>query len=272
MQKRNKKIGFFDSGLGGLYIARAARGLLPAYDYVYLGDTLHVPYGRRSDDAIFNLCTRAMDYLFAQECDLVIMACNTASAACLRRLQQTWLPTAAPDKRVLGVIVPTLETAIEHGATRIGLLGTQRTVHSRIYEAELTKINPDVRLYAQAAPLLVPLIEDDGDKYMDIVLGDYLRPLMDEGVESLILGCTHYVAVKNRVRAMMGGAVHLISQDDIIPPKLADYLHRHPAMEVRLSQGGTFDIHATDANSIFARNVRDIMGMDAGLIEARYDA
>lgn len=270
MQKRNKKIGFFDSGLGGLYIARAVRQALPAYDYVYLGDTLHVPYGRRSDDAIFHLCTGAMDYLFAQECDLVVMACNTASAACLRRLQQTWLPSRGADKRVLGVIVPTLETAIAQGATRIGLLATQRTVHARIYEAELTKINPAVKLYAQAAPLLVPLIEDNGDKYMDAVLGDYLRPLTDEGIESLILGCTHYVAVKDRIRAIVGDSVALISQDDIIPPKLTDYLARHTDMEARLSQGGTFDIHATDANDIFARNVRDLMGMDAALTQARY--
>ncbi len=272
MQKRNKKIGFFDSGLGGLYIARAVRKALPAYDYVYLGDTLHVPYGRRSDDAIFNLCTGAMDHLFAQGCDLVVMACNTASAACLRRLQQTWLPSRGADKRVLGVIVPTLETAIEHGATRIGLLATQRTVASKIYEAELTKINPAVTLYAQAAPLLVPLIEDNGDKYMDAILGDYLQPLVDQKIESLILGCTHYVAVKDRVRTIVGDHVHLMSQDDIIPSKLADYLVRHPEMEQNLSQGGTFAVHATDANAIFARNAQVLMGNDTELIEARYDA
>lgn len=270
MQKRNKKIGFFDSGLGGLYIARAARKALPAYDYVYLGDTLHVPYGRRSDEAIFNLCTGAMDYLFAQGCDLVVMACNTASAACLRRLQQTWLPAKGAEKRVLGVIVPTLETAIEQGATRIGLLATQRTVQSHIYEAELTKINPKVKLFGQAAPLLVPLIEDNGDKYMDEVLGDYLRPLTDEGIESLILGCTHYVAVKDRIRKIIGDNVALISQDDIIPSKLADYLKRHADKEEVLSQGGTFEIHATDANDIFARNVRDLMGSQFNLIQANY--
>ncbi len=270
MQKRNKKIGFFDSGLGGLYIARAARKALPAYDYVFLGDTLHVPYGRRSDDAIFGLCTKAMDYLFAQDCDLVVMACNTASAACLRRLQQTWLPAKGADKRVLGVIVPTLETAIEQGATRIGLLATQRTVSSGIYNAELTKINPAVKLCAQAAPLLVPLIEDNGDKYMDDVLGDYLRPLMDQNIESLILGCTHYVAVKDRIRQLTGGKVALISQDDIIPAKLHDYLARHADKESRLSENATFEIHATDANDIFLRNVRDLMGMDAALVEARY--
>jgi glutamate racemase len=166
VEKRNKKIGVFDSGLGGLYIGRAIRAALPAYDYVYLGDTLHVPYGRRSDAVIYYLCTRAMTYQFERGCDLVIMACNTASASALRRLQQEWLPAHAPDKRILGVVVPTLETALDHGTTRIGLLATQRTVASRIYEAELQKINPAVKLFAQAAPLLVPLIEDRGENIL----------------------------------------------------------------------------------------------------------
>lgn len=270
MKKRNKKIGVFDSGLGGLYIARAIRHELPAYDYVYLGDTLHVPYGRRSDEAIFNLCIKAMDYLFAQECDLVVMACNTASAACLRKLQQTWLPSRGDEKRVLGVIVPTLETAVDHAKTRIGLLATQRTVASKIYEAELTKINPDVKLFAQAAPLLVPLIEDNGDKYMDEVLGDYLRPLLDAKIESLILGCTHYVALKDRINKMTGGSVDLISQDEIIPAKLHDYLKRHHDKEERLSQNATFEIHATDANAIFAQNAKALMGDQFELIQANY--
>jgi glutamate racemase len=270
VKKRVKKIGVFDSGLGGLYIASAIRHELPAYDYVYLGDTLHVPYGRRSDDAIFNLCTKAMDYLFAQDCDLIVMACNTASASALRELQQKWLPSKGPEKRILGVIVPTLETAVDHAKTRIGLLATQRTVHSHIYEAELEKINPEIRLYGQAAPLLVPLIEDNGDKYIDEILGDYMRPLMDEGIESLILGCTHYVALKDRINKITGGTVDLISQDDIIPAKLHDYLKRHTDMESHLSQNATFEIHATDANSIFARNAKNLMGPEFELIQANY--
>lgn len=270
MEKRNKKIGVFDSGLGGLYIGRAIRAALPSYDYVYLGDTLHVPYGRRSDAVIYDLCTRAMTYLFAQGCDLVVMACNTASASALRRLQQEWLPAHAPDKRILGVVVPTLEVAVETAHTRIGLLATQRTVASGIYEAELKKINPSVELFARAAPLLVPLIEDRGEKYIDEVLGDYLDPLLDEDIETLILGCTHYVAVKERIRKLTDGRLNVISQDEIIPPKLKDYLARHGEYESALSQGGSFEIHATDVNDIFAGNARDIMGGEMPLIHADY--
>jgi glutamate racemase len=267
--KNLKKIGVFDSGLGGLFIADSVRKRLSAYDYLYLGDTLHLPYGRRSDEAIRDLSEKAMRYLFAQGCDLVVMACNTASAAALRKLQQGFLAREFPDKRILGVVVPTLEVAIEQGAHKIGLLATQRTVHSGIYEIELKKINPAVELVAVASPLLVPLIEDGGEKYLDIVLGDYLEPMRKAKVQGLILGCTHYVAVKDRARKMLGD-VALISQDDIIPEKLEDYLRRHPEMETRLSRGGTFEIHATDTNENFRKNACDLIGAAITLKKAEY--
>lgn len=268
--KNNKKIGVFDSGLGGLMIANAVRARLPAYDYVYLGDTLHLPYGRRSDQAIYDLCEGAMRYLFAQGCDLIVMACNTASAAALRKLQQGFLAREFPDNRILGVIVPTLEVAIEKGAHKIGMLATQRTVHSNIFETELQKINPAVQMKSIAAPLLVPMIEEGGEKYLDIILEDYLKPLQEAKVESIIIGCTHYIAVKDRIRRLMGGKADLISQDDIIPIKLEDYLERHPEMEERLSKGGTFEIHATDTNENFQRNVDELMGRESALKQASY--
>lgn len=265
-----KKIGVFDSGLGGLFIALAIRKQLPLYDYVYLGDTLHLPYGRRSDAQIYDLSEKAMRHLFAQGCDLVIMACNTASASALRRLQQEFLAREFPEKRILGVVVPTLETAIEHGATRIGLLATERTVHSGIYDIELKKINKNVELCAVPSPLLVPLIEHHGEKYLDVVLDDYLQPMYAVNVQSLILGCTHYVALKDKIRMLTKGAVDLISQDDIIPAKLEDYLKRHPEMETRLSRGGSFEVQATDANESFTRNVQEIAGKSIPLKHAQY--
>lgn len=268
--KNNKKIGVFDSGLGGLFIANSIRKRLPQYDYVFLGDTLHVPYGRRSDDAIYDLSEKAMRHLFAQGCDLIIMACNTASAAALRRLQQGFLARQFPQNRILGVVVPTLEVAIEHGAHKIGLLATQRTVQSKIYEVELQKINPKVELYAVASPLLVPLIEDEGEKYYDIVLADYLKPLKEAKIESLILGCTHYVALKENLRHLTDGTVQLISQDDIIPPKLEDYLARHPEMEQNLSRGGTLEVQATDVNENFAKNIAEMTPAGTRLVHAKY--
>lgn len=264
------KIGVFDSGLGGLFIADSIRKRLPAYDYIFLGDTLHLPYGRRSDDAIYDLSEKAMRYLFDQGCDLIVMACNTASAAALRRLQQGFLAREYPDKRILGVVVPTLEVAIEQGAHRIGLLATQRTVHSNIYEVELKKINPAVELHAVASPLLVPLIEHEGKKYYDAVLRDYLKPMLDANIESLILGCTHYVALKSHIDHITDGKVRLIAQDDIIPEKLASYLDRHPEMEERLTKGGTFEAQATDLNESFRKNIEDMVPKGTLLSLAKY--
>lgn len=268
---RNKKIGIFDSGLGGLYVARAIQQALPQYDYAYLGDTLNVPYGGRSFEAIYRLSEAAMRYLFEEHnCDLVIIACNTASVMALRKLQQEFLPNKYPDRRILGVIVPTLESATELGATQIGLIATEYTIRSKIYDEEISKITPAATIYSQPTPLLVPLIENHGEKYMDMVLGDYLEPLIKKGLDSLILGCTHYIAIKERVRDLTRHRVRVLSQDEIIPPKLKDYLTRHPEMEQRLSKDGTFEIYATDVNPSFLKNIEKLMGSDATADKAIY--
>lgn len=270
--QKAKKIGIFDSGLGGLYVARAIYQSMPQYDYVYLGDTLNVPYGGRSFDAIYNLSEAAIRNLFdVHSCDLVVIACNTASVTALRKLQREFLVNYYPDKRILGVIVPTLESATELGATQIGLIATEYTVRSKIYEEEIAKITPRATIYGQPTPLLVPLIENQGDKYMDMILSDYLEPLIEQGLDSLILGCTHYIAIKERVRDLTRHRVRVLSQDEIIPPKLKDYLERHPEMEERLGQNGSFKILATDINPSFLRNVEKLMGNEADAEKAVYE-
>lgn len=269
---RNKKIGIFDSGLGGLYVARAIKQAMPQYDYAYLGDTLNVPYGGRSMDAIYRLSESAIRYLFEQQdCDLAIIACNTASVTALRKLQNEFLVNEYPDKRILGVIVPTLESATELGATQIGLIATEYTIRSKIYDEEIAKITPRAQIYGQPTPLLVPLIENRGEKYMDMVLGDYLQPLIEKGLDSLILGCTHYISIKDRVRDITNHRVRVLSQDEIIPPKLKDYLERHPEMEQRLSQGGSFQVFASDVNPNFIANVEKLMGSGYEPQKAIYD-
>ena len=258
MTQRHKKIGIFDSGLGGLYVARAIRQALPEYDYVYLGDTLNVPYGGRSFEAIYQLSEAAIRYLFeVQNCDLVIIACNTASVTALRKLQREFLVNEYPDRRILGVIVPTLESATELGATQIGLIATEYTVRSKIYDEEISKITPRASIFGLPTPLLVPLIENHGDKYIDMVLQDYLEPLIEQGLDSLILGCTHYIDIKDRVRTLTRHRVRVLSQDEIIPPKLKDYLTRHREMEQRFSKNGDFQICATDVNPVFSKMSRN---------------
>ena len=270
-EKRVKKIGIFDSGLGGLYVARAIHTAMPKYDYVYMGDTMNVPYGGRSSEVIYDFSMRAMRYLFdVHDCDLVIIACNTASVTALSKLQKEFLPENYPERRILGVIVPTLESATELGATQIGLIATEYTVRSKIYDEEIAKITPSAHIFGQPTPLLVPLIENQGEKYMDVVLGDYLEPLIEKGLDSLILGCTHYIAIKDKVRDITNHRVRVLSQDEIIPPKLRDYLKRHPEMEERLSKNGTFGVYATDVSPSFLKNVEELMGSGYDAQKAQY--
>lgn len=255
------KLGVFDSGLGGIMIARAIRERIPDIDMVYFGDTLHVPYGNRSEDAIYSYTKAAMAYLFAaHDCQLIIMACNTASASALRKLQQTYLPTAYPQRRILGVVVPTIEYALDKGHTRIGLIGTNYTVESNVYEEELQKINPDIRIFQTRTPLLVPLIENDGMAWIDEVLDHYMAPLMKQGIEALILSCTHYTCLKDRIRARYD--IDVLSQDEIIPVKLADYLQRHPETDTLFSRQGGEKFYVSDLTPNYTEKASSFYGRD----------
>jgi glutamate racemase len=253
-------IGIFDSGLGGLVMTKAFRAALPEYDFLYLGDTLHVPYGPRSASAIFHFTQQAVKYLFDQGCPLVIIACNTASANALRRLQQEFLPDHFPYRRILGVIVPTIEATIDTGHTRIGLIATAFTVNSKTYEEELQKINPKIRLSAKSTPLLVPLAENDGLHYAKPILEDYLGPLLADGIDSLILGCTHYPLFRPTLEEILPPNVDIIAQNEVVPPKLANYLHRHPEIEARLSRGGTMRALLTDVTPSYNESGARLLG------------
>jgi glutamate racemase len=253
-------IGIFDSGLGGLVMTKAFREVLPEYDFLYLGDTLHVPYGPRSANAILDFTTRAVDFLFDQGCPLVIIACNTASANALRRIQQGYLPVHYPDRKALGVIVPTIEAAINTGHTRIGLIGTAFTVQSKTYDQELRKLNPAIRLSAKATPLLVPLAENDGLHYAEPILRDYLASLLEDQIDSLILGCTHYPLFRPALEEILPAGVDIIAQNEVVPPKLVEYLQRHPEIEKRISRGGTLRALLTDVTPTYTQAGQSLLG------------
>lgn len=289
------RIGVFDSGLGGLLIAQSIIRRLPQYDYLYLGDTKRVPYGNRSQQTIHEFVGEALDYLFTNECQLIILACNTASAEALRKSQQEYLPRNYPDRRVLGVVIPMAETAIQsldrepagrvspelaaaasaiEGAglqepsdeeehPRVGVIATNSTVESGAYVRELNRVHPGTIVVQNPAPLLVPLVENDGFKYVGPVLDDYLAPLIDEGIESLILGCTHYAALKEQIAERV--SIPVISPDEVVPDKLEDYLKRHPEIESKLAKTGTRSYEVTDVTDSYASLARRLAGEDIDL-------
>lgn len=244
-------------------IARAIRDALPDLDMVYFGDTLHLPYGNRSFEALYAYSCRAMDFLFAQmDCNLVIVACNTVSAGVLRRMQQEYLVKNYPDRRILGVVVPTLECAIDRGYRNLGVIATNFTINSGIYPLELQKINPQIQIHQINTPLLVPLIENGGMKWIEDVLCDYLAPMKAQNVECLILGCTHYPMIKAHIAEVMGDGVELLSQDEILPQKLSDYLVRHPEIADKISRHAQDQFFVSDITQHYRESASRIYGAD----------
>jgi glutamate racemase len=258
------KIGIFDSGLGGLVIAKAIFKKLPQYDYVYLGDTKRVPYGNRSQETVLQFTRQAVEYLFKQNCLLVILACNSASALALRKLQREWLPKHFPDRRILGVIVPTVEIVSDLKLKKVGVIGTAGTVNSHIYRKELFKKAPSTKVLEQATPLLVPLVENGGLKYAPEILSDYLKPFRGK-IDALLLGCTHYPILKKAITKLLGNRIKILSQDEIVPKKLADYLKRHPEITQKLSKQGRKKFLVTDLGQTFKQTVQKLFGKNLRL-------
>lgn len=237
-------IGIFDSGYGGLTILEQIRRELPEYDYLYLGDNARTPYGTRSFDVVYKFTLECVKYLFSQGCQLVILACNTASAKALRTIQQNDLPKIDPNRRVLGVIRPTVEEIGNLTNTRrVGLLATAGTVQSDSYPIEIHKIFPDIQVASQACPLLVPLIENNEHKTVGATffIEKYTSELMkkDAEIDAVILGCTHYPLIADEIENALPKGIKLVSQGELVAQSLADYLHRHPEMDEKCSKNGT---------------------------------
>jgi glutamate racemase len=249
------KIGIFDSGLGGLIILKEIIKKLPEYDYIYLGDNARTPYGNRSQEVIYNFTEQAVDFLFKQDCQLIIIACNTASAEALRKIQQEWLPKNYPDRRVLGVIRPVVEKAVKVGKKKVGVIGTKGTVASQSYVTEIEKLNPDLEVLQQACPLLVPLVEEGWQK-TDVtkkVLRTYLKPLKLSKVDTLILGCTHYPILFKEIQGIMGPRTEVLHSGEIVADSLADYLQRHPEIETKLDKNSSNIFQVTDLSAHYQK-------------------
>ena len=267
------KIGVFDSGYGGLTILEAIRREIPQYDYLYLGDNARAPYGTHSFDVIYRYTLQAVKYLLDNDCALVILACNTASAKALRTIQQRDLPLIKDKKvNVLGVIRPTVEAvpAITKSG-HVGILGTPATVSSESYVLELEKIAPALTISQQACPLWVPLIEagehlgEGADYFVDLYLREILEK--DPQIDTLILGCTHYPLllpkisqwIRNNGKRFAASDIQVISQGYLEAKSLADYLSRHPEYREQLSQGGFCHYLTTENAERFAKSASNFL-------------
>lgn len=249
-------IGVFDSGYGGLTILRQIRQLMPQYDYLYLGDNARAPYGSHSFEVIYEYTLQAVEALFRKGCPLVILACNTASAKALRTIQQKDLTRLDATRRVLGVIRPTVEAVCGLTVTRhVGLLATVGTVNSGSYEMEIHKMDPAIQVTGQACPMWVPLVEnfEYDSPGADYFVRKRIEGIMrrDPEIDTLILGCTHYPLLMEKIVKYVPQGVRIVPQGEYVARKLADYLQRHPDMEVRLHRGGSVSYFTTESAEKF---------------------
>lgn len=246
----------FDSGFGGLTILDGIRQKMPQYDYIYLGDNARTPYGTRSFDVVYEFTLQAVRKLFSMGCPLVILGCNTASAKALRSIQQEYLPFNAQDRRVLGVIRPTAEIVGELSTTRhIGVLATEGTIKSQSYNLEIAKLYPDTVVSGQACPMWVPLVENNEfDKPgADYFVRDSIEKLLaqDQLIDTIILGCTHYPLLMDKIRRYCPPHIKLVPQGKYIADSLYNYFERHTDMQQRISTGGTCQYFTTESRTKF---------------------
>ena len=233
-------LGVFDSGIGGLNVLRDIRQKLPNSSIMYLGDGARTPYGNRSREVVTKYTKECCSLLFEKGCNLIVLACNTASAETLRELQKKWLPSIRKslgrEVNILGVIFPLAEEAVQQTKNkRIGVVGTRSTIESETYVKELKKLNPEVEVIQKACPLLVPLVEEGWQKKPESrkILRTYLSSIKSANPDVLILGCTHYEGMYPLFSQMMGRQCNVLHTPSIVADKLVEYLKRHPEYEIK---------------------------------------
>ena len=249
-------IGIFDSGYGGLTILKEIRRRLPQYDYLYLGDNARAPYGSRSFELVYDFTLQAVNALFERGCQLVILACNTASAKALRSIQQNDLPKIDPSKRVLGVIRPTVEALPGVSASKhIGLLATPGTVASHSYALEMETMDPEMTITEHACPMWVPLVENNeaNSPGADYFVKKYIDEILakDTLIDTLVLGCTHYPLLIEKISEYVGSNMKVISQGALVAESLADYLSRHHEIETKCGKEGGLKFLTTENQEKF---------------------
>ena len=252
-------IGVCDSGYGGLTILSKIREALPQYDYIYLGDNARAPYGTRSFEIVYEFTLQAVNKLFEMGCHLVILACNTASAKALRTIQMNDLPDIDPQRRVLGVIRPTVECIGDMTHNRhVGVFATAGTIKSESYPLEIHKLFPDIHVSGEACPMWVSLVENNeaNDPGADYFIKKYTNILLEKDplIDAIILGCTHYPLLLPKIRQFVPSNIKVVSQGEYVAASLKDYLYRHPEMAVKCTEGGECTFYTTEAEEKFTES------------------
>jgi glutamate racemase len=258
-------IGVFDSGYGGLTIMKELTELLPEYDFLYLGDNARAPYGTRSFETVYEYTLQCVKYLFNKGCRLVVLACNTASAKALRTIQQKDLPKIDGTLRVLGVIRPTAEVIGSFTQTKhVGVFATKGTVSSQSYVVEVGKFFPDVKVYQEACPLWVSLVENNEHEGMgaDYFVKKHVDQLLNQQplIDTVLLGCTHYPLLLAKLKQYLPPNVNILSQGYIVAKSLADYLNRHPEIEQYCSKNSGRNYLTTDDADMFEQQAGIFIG------------
>ena len=260
-------IGVFASGYGGLTVLSGIKTLLPGYDYIYIGDNARTPYGNRSFERVYEFTLEAVNWLFSQGCNLIILACNTASAKALRTIQQKDLPKINALKRVLGVIRPTAELAGELTKTgHIGIMGTEGTIQSKSYELEIGKLYPCMTVTGEACPMWVPLVENN-EYYKpgaDYFVKQHIEQLLNKDplIDSIILGCTHYPLLLPKINSFLPENIKAIDQGRLVAESLADYLIRHKEIDALCTKNGTVRYYTTDSPEKFTSQASNFLNED----------
>jgi glutamate racemase len=261
MPKKAYPIGVFDSGYGGLTVLSEFFKHLPEHDFIYLGDNARSPYGTRSFETVYSYTLQAVKKLFEMGCQLVILACNTASAKALRSIQQNDLPKIAPSRRVLGVIRPSVEAIGNYTlSNHIGILGTNGTIVSNSYPLEIQKIFPNIVAHQEACPMWVPLVENHehlgpgADYFVEKNIKSLLKK--ENKIDTIILACTHYPLLNKKIKKFVPQNVSIISQGQIVAESLKDYLFRHPEIAIRCSKTGEHQFFTTESPEIFSQRAK----------------
>jgi len=262
---RERPIGVFDSGIGGLTVVRALRELLPDEAIYYLGDTARVPYGGKSAPTVQRYSLEIAEFLLDENCKTIVVACNTASALALPELE------AAMSIPVTGVIRPGAQAAVTATRNRhIGVIGTRATIKSRAYERAILSLDPAVRVSVRACPLFVPLIEEgwlEGE-ITDRIVRQYLDPLVQDGIDTLVLGCTHYPLLRNAIARYLGNAVQLVDSAQNCANAVKQLLDAKD-LRTPAATNGKLSVALTDPPDAFLDVARTALSLEIGTVHLR---